>query len=143
MPISSHQLHVLLAEDNPADVLLMREALNSRFEDVEMSVQQNGELMMQWIDDMDRDNVPRPDVILLDLNLPRVTGEDILWRLGQSPKCHAVPVVVVTSSDSPRDRETAVRFGVTHYFRKPTDYDQFMRLGDLVQSVLGEREAAS
>jgi CheY-like chemotaxis protein len=139
----SKQLHVLLAEDNPADVLLMREALSSRFEDVELSVQQNGEQMMKLIDEMDRGNTPCPDVILLDLNLPRVTGEDILWRLGQSPTCQNVPKVVVTSSDSPRDRETTARLGVSHYFRKPTDYDEFMRLGDLVVTVLAERESES
>jgi len=141
---ASKQLHVLLAEDNPADVLLMRAALSSRFEDFELRVQQNGEQMMEWIEKMDRGEVmTKPDIILLDLNLPRISGEDILWRLGQSPTCRRVPMVVVTSSDSPRDRQTTARLGVSHYFKKPTDYDEFMRLGDLVIKVLKAGETAS
>src|SRR5258708_30901322 len=97
---SSKPLHVLLAEDNPGDVLLVREARMGRFPDVEISVQQDGEQMMQCIDLLDGGEMSCPDVILLDLNLPRVTGEEVLWRLAQSPVCRAVPTVVVTSSDS-------------------------------------------
>jgi len=134
--ITSKPLHVLLAEDNPGDVLLMREALTSRFPEVEIAVQQDGELMMQWIDKLDSGDAPRPHVILLDLNLPRVSGEEILWRLRQSPACQGVPTVVVTSSNSPRDHKTTVRLGADRYFRKPSGFDEFMKLGDLVAALL-------
>lgn len=136
-------LHVLMAEDNPGDVLLMRVALDACFPKIEVSVQEDGEEMMRWIDKLDRGEVLRPDVILLDLNLPRVTGEEILWRLGQSRLCRGVPTVVVTSSDSPRDRATTAGLGASRYFRKPTDYYEFMRLGNLVRAVLTSAAGAT
>ena len=139
-------LHVVLVEDNPGDVLLMREALKPRFPEVELWVQQDGEQMMQWIDRLDSGETPCPDVpdvILLDLNLPLVTGEEVLQRLSRSPVCRDVPTVVVTSSDSPRDRDATARLGVNRYFRKPTDYDEFMKLGDLVGALVASRKAAS
>ena len=129
-------LHVLLAEDNPGDVLLMREALTSRFPEVDVSVQPDGELMMQWIDRLDGGNAPRPHVILLDLNLPRVSGEEILWRLRRSQACQGVPTIVVTSSNSSRDEKTMARLGADRYFRKPTDFGEFMKLGDVVATLL-------
>ncbi|HEV2202007.1 MAG TPA: response regulator [Bryobacteraceae bacterium] len=132
----SSPLNVLLVEDNPADVLLIQEALSARFPVSHISVHQDGEQTMQWIERLDRKEVSRPDVILLDLNLPRVTGEDVLWRLSLSPLCRGVPIVVVTSSDSPRDRIAAAGMGASRYFRKPADYDEFMRLGDLVKGIL-------
>jgi CheY-like chemotaxis protein len=130
---------VLLAEDNPADVFLIQEALALRFKDleIEISVQQDGEQMMQTIDMLDRGGTPCPDVILLDLNLPRITGDEALERLRKSSLFGRVPVVVVTSSNSPRDHRTADLLGANRYFRKPTDYDEFMKLGDLVEDVIG------
>jgi chemotaxis family two-component system response regulator Rcp1 len=132
----SNPVNVLLAEDNPGDVLMMRAALDKCFPDIEVWVQPDGEQMMQWIDWLDRGAVPRPDVILLDLNLPRVTGEEVLWRLGQSRLCRGVPTVIVTASDSPRDRIATAGLGATRYFRKPTDYNEFMQLGNVVKAVL-------
>lgn len=129
-------LRVLMAEDNPGDILLMRAALDACFPKIEVSVQEDGEEMMRWIDKLDRGEALRPDVILLDLNLPRVTGEEVLWRLGQSRLCRGVPTVVVTSSDSARDRTTTAGLGASRYFRKPIDYYEFMRLGSLVKAVL-------
>jgi chemotaxis family two-component system response regulator Rcp1 len=134
-------LYILLAEDNPGDALLIREALGMRFPDAKYIVQQDGERMMRWIDLLDSGYAPRPDVILLDLTLPRATGEEVLGRLGQSAACRGVPIVIVTSSDSPRDRAAAARLGANRYFRKPSDYDEFMKLGDLVNGVLAPRES--
>jgi CheY-like chemotaxis protein len=81
---------------------------------------------------------------LLDLNLPRRTGDEILLKMRQSPEWTGVPVVVVTSSNSPHDRDRAARLGANHYFRKPADYEEFMRLGAVVRSVIcppGEESA--
>jgi chemotaxis family two-component system response regulator Rcp1 len=134
-------LYILLAEDNPGDALLIREALGMRFPDAKYIVQQDGERMMRWIDLLDSGYAPRPDVILLDLTMPRATGEEVLGRLGQSAACQGVPIVIVTSSDSPRDRAAAARLGANRYFRKPSDYGEFMKLGDLVNGVLAPRES--
>jgi chemotaxis family two-component system response regulator Rcp1 len=129
-------LRVLLAEDNPADVMVIREALVSHFGDVEISVQQDGEQMIHMIELLDRGEAPCPDVILLDFNLPRITGDVALERWSHSRLSGQIPVVVVSSSDAPRDREAATRLGASSYFRKPNDYDEYMKLGDLVGDIL-------
>lgn len=141
--IDSKPLCVLVAEDNPADVLLMREALTDRFPGVEIVVQEDGEQMMHWIDKAESGGAPCPDVILLDLNLPRVSGEEVLWKLRHSRVCHAVPTIIVTSSDSPRDRSATASLGANHYFRKPIDLDEFMKLADQVGVALNSREEVS
>jgi CheY-like chemotaxis protein len=80
-------------------------------------------------------------VVLLDLNLPRKGGARVLERIRQSPECAGVPVVVVTSSDSPGDKKQASRLGATRYFQKPLDLMEFMKLGPLVREVLNSRSA--
>jgi DNA-binding response OmpR family regulator len=141
-PAARKPINILLVEDNPGDVLLIREALAARLPVSEILVYEDGEQMMQWIDRLDRKEVSCPDVILLDLNLPQVNGETVLARLGRSPLCRSVLTIVVTSSDSPRDRIAAAGLGASRYFRKPTDYDECMKLGHVVWGMLMERGTA-
>ena len=78
----------------------------------------------------------------LDLNLPKVTGEEVLEHLQESTRCARIPVIVITSSDSAKDRAMAQRLGAAKYFRKPSDLGEFMCLGALIKGVLsGEGEA--
>lgn len=124
---------MLVAEDSQADILLIREALKHHSLDVDLVVKRDGRELLQAIDRMDAGELPCPDVVLLDLNLPRHNGTALLARMRESPVCGHIPVIIVTSSDAPKDRETAERLKASAYFRKPSDYDQFMRLGELVQ----------
>ena len=84
-------------------------------------------------------DTPCPDLVLLDLNLPKGDGMDFLKALRESQKCKKTIVIVVTSSDSPRDRARAAEMGAARYFRKPCDLDDFLRLGGVVMEVLIER----
>jgi CheY-like chemotaxis protein len=77
------------------------------------------------------------DVVLLDLNLPRRTGLEVLTRIRESLVCATVPVIIVTSSRAPNDREAAQRLQATRYFQKPSNYDDFMRLGEIVKEIVG------
>lgn len=99
--------------------------------------------MMRWIDMLEAEYAPLPDVILLDLNLPRFTGGQVLERLRGHRNCGSIPVVVVTSSDAPSDRATSARLGAARYFRKPSEYEDFLKLGELVREVLSSSSAAS
>lgn len=126
-------LRVLLAEDNPGDVLLIREALLGGGIDFELTVQEDGELMLAHIDDIEQGRIRCPDIVLLDLNLPKRNGDVLLQRMRSSPSCKNVPVIVVTSSDSKRDRDLVAQLGASDYFRKANDYDEFMRLGAIVK----------
>ncbi len=134
---SSQQIQVLLAEDNPGDVFLVREALESHGLDAQLTVREDGEEMLRLIDRIEAGDVPCPDIVLLDLNLPKRSGEVLLQKLREMPVCAGIPVIIVTSSDSPRDRETAARLGANSYFRKPADFDEFLRLGAIVKEIVG------
>ncbi len=134
----SSRRHVLLVEDNKADIFLFREAMEMAEVDAEVHVVHDGHAATQFFDDADADpEAPRPDVVLLDLNLPKKTGDDVLRHLRESTNCHDARVVVVTSSDAERDRETMEHLGISDYFRKPSDYAAFLRIGPIVKALLG------
>lgn len=131
-------MNILLIEDAEPDVFLVREALKNAGLDFELNVLDDGEKAIDFIDELDRYRGANcPHLVLLDLNLPRRSGDQILQHLRHSDRCKDIPVVVVTSSDSPRDKAEMSRLGATRYFRKPSRLDEFMRLGPLVRELVG------
>jgi CheY-like chemotaxis protein len=133
---SCSSCQIVLGEDNPADVGLVREALREHGVDCKLHVIADGEEVMSFIDRLDLDsNTPCPDLLLLDLHLPKRDGNEILKHLRTSERCGQTPVVILTSSDAPTDHENADRNAAIHYFRKPSSLDQFMKLGIIVKSV--------
>ena len=138
--MNGHRPKILLAEDNPGDIFLVRRALEKHNLDVELVVVQDGQAAIRMVDSADHDEtVESPDLVLLDLNLPRATGSRILERLRQSRKFAGIPIVVVTSSDSPLDRAAASQYGAAHYFQKPSDLAGFMQLGAIIRDLLPKR----
>ena len=130
-------LRILLAEDNRGDVLLVRESLREHRIKHELYVVRDGQEALDYVGRMGgTDEVPYPDLILLDLNLPKVDGSTVLGELRQHPESARVPVIVVTSSDSAKDKERMAQFGISCYFRKPTEYEDYMQLGSIVKQVL-------
>jgi CheY-like chemotaxis protein len=129
---------IFLAEDNQADVFLVRTALEEEGLEFKLRAFSDGEEMLRLLDELDStpEQTNTPELFLLDLNLPRYSGEEILDRLEKSPRCCKSPVIVLTSSDSPKDRQRAASRGVAEYFRKPTDLEEFMSLGKVVRNVL-------
>jgi two-component system, chemotaxis family, response regulator Rcp1 len=129
--------YILLAEDNSADVELVREALQDRAIAYELHVVEDGERAIDFIERIDCDSTLHcPKLLLLDLHLPKRDGEEVLRRLRASERCGQTPVVILTSSDSPIDRETATRNAALHYFRKPSTLEQYMQLGDVVKDII-------
>ena len=125
---------ILLAEDNPADVYLIREALREHSVDYTMRVASDGREVLHMLF-----CETRPlHLIILDLNLPRHDGIEILQRLRENAELAHIPVVVLTSSDSPRDRQIANQLGATCYLRKPSGLDQFLSLGATFKELLGQ-----
>jgi chemotaxis family two-component system response regulator Rcp1 len=140
MPNDTVKFQIWLVEDSEADELLMRQAIKLDGMDCEFRVSEDGEKAIDFIEKLDMaDSGAGPHIVLLDLNLPRKGGAKVLERIRQSPKCGRVPVVIVTSSDSPGDKGQASRLGATRYFQKPLDLTEFMKLGPLVREVLGAR----
>jgi two-component system, chemotaxis family, response regulator Rcp1 len=129
----------LLAEDNRTDVLMVEEAIEQQGLPIELHVVDDGEKACDFLERTDKNPAAvRPDVLLLDLNLPKRTGKDVLACLRQSKACRHIPVLVITSSDTAKERDELTRLGVARYFRKPASYDEFMRLGSVLQGILDE-----
>jgi len=126
----------VLVEDNATDVFLVREALDYHKVDAKLTCHRDGEEMLRYIEQIDAAAVPCPDVILLDLNLPRHNGKAILARMRKSPVCGDVPIVIVTSSQAEEDRADTARLGATRYFHKSIDYDEAMSLGAVILDVV-------
>jgi CheY-like chemotaxis protein len=101
--------------DNPADANLVEEALAEAQLDCRLSIVREGAQAIAFIDGLDADTArPRPDIVLLDLNLPKVGGEEVLKRVRPSPSCGAAKVPIVSSSDVPADRERAMALGASY-----------------------------
>ena len=131
---------ILLAEDNPADVYLLREALSlQRGETVELTVVSDGEEAMNYIQTQGH----CPDLIVLDLNLPKSDGSDVLRCIRENPELGSVPVVILTSSDSPRDRLAIEKLGASCYITKPSDLDAFLALGRTLMEFCNGRAGTS
>jgi CheY-like chemotaxis protein len=128
---------ILLVEDNPADANLVEEALAEAHVECGLSVFRDGVQAIEFIDRLDANLAhPRPDIVLLDLNLPKICGEEVLKRVRLSPKCGSAKVLIVSSSDAPADREKAMTLGASGYFRKPSSLEQYMELGPKIRSML-------
>ncbi len=98
----------------------------------------DGEEAIRFLDEAENNtDAPRPDLVVLDINLPKVQGGDVLKHLRQLPKCAEALVLVVSTSDSAKEREKMMNLGANGYFRKPSQYDQFMKLSEVVKVLLG------
>lgn len=132
----SENFTILLAEDNPGDVLLVKQALAEHDLRHQLFVASDGEQALRFIREMGGCNaMPCPDVLLLDLNLPKVDGIEILEQLRKHSSCPQLPVVVISSSDRCAEPKRLDDFAIEHYFKKPYDLDGFMELGALIKAV--------
>jgi CheY-like chemotaxis protein len=136
---------IFLAEDNPADVYLLKEALAAECaNDIRIVVAQDGEEALDFFQGRGAfHDVSQPDLIILDLNLPKSDGNDVLKVIRETASLAAVPVVILTSSDSPRDRAAAERLGANHYITKPSDLDDFLALGGRLMAFATQRGKAA
>jgi CheY-like chemotaxis protein len=129
--------NVLLVEDNPADINLVEEALEEAKLDCCLHIMRDGVRAFEFLEQLDSEpERPAPHVVLLDLNLPKTGGEEVLKRVRMSPRCGDVKVLIISSSDAPSDRERVMKLGATDYFRKPSTLAQFMLLGTKVRAML-------
>ena len=127
---------ILLAEDNLADAYLVEEALAEHEIPFTLHHVRDGEQAIGFIERAEADDsAPCPSLLLLDLNLPKRSGQQVLARVRQSKKCGNIPVIVVTSSQAATDREAVARLRADRFFRKPTNLEEFMEIGRVVKDV--------
>lgn len=144
MPVTRERT-ILLAEDNPADVYLLREALTlQNATGVTLAVVNDGEEALDYIHRRGKfADAVAPDLIVLDLNLPKSDGSDVLRSVREQADLSTTPVVILTSSDSPRDRAAIEKLGADQYITKPSDLDAFLALGERLLGYLPARTASA
>jgi CheY-like chemotaxis protein len=129
--------HILLAEDSVADVGIVRIALRDQNLNHVLHVARDGEEAITFIEKADNDaKEPGPDLLLLDMHLPKYHGEAVFKRLRSTENYAQIPVVVMTFSDAPEEQDRAQRYAARYYFRKPSRLEEFMQLGMIVREIL-------
>jgi two-component system, chemotaxis family, response regulator Rcp1 len=126
-------IEVLLVEDSPGDVRLTREAFRDAKVHINLHVASDGAEAMDFLNrEGKHSDVPRPDLILLDLNLPKKDGREVLDEIKQSPVLKSIPVVILTTSASDEDILRSYRLHANCYITKPVGLDGFL---EVVRSI--------
>ena len=124
---NSRPIEILLVEDSPGDVRLTQEALEEVKIRNNLTVARDGEEAMELLrSNGAADSIPRPDLILLDLNLPRKTGREVLEEVKGDPALRRIPVVILTTSNEEGDVLGSYDLHANAYITKPVDLDQFI-----------------
>ena len=127
MAMAAPPFDILLVEDNPADVRLTQEAFKDTRVKNRLHVARDGVEALSMLRDA-TGVVPRPDLILLDLNLPRKDGREVLQDIKQDEALRHIPVVVLSTSHSEHDVARSYRLGANAFVTKPVDVDRFFQV---------------
>jgi two-component system, chemotaxis family, response regulator Rcp1 len=134
-PVRFDPIEILLVEDNYADVRLTQEVFKDCNVQNHLSVARDGEAALKWLRrELPYEGAPRPELILLDLNLPKMDGRAVLEELKSDTALRRIPVVVLTTSTADRDVDESYDLHANCYLSKPLQYDEFV---SVVQSIVG------
>jgi chemotaxis family two-component system response regulator Rcp1 len=126
------RLSILLVEDSPSDVRLIREALKQTPLEVQITLARDGVEAMEYLRQSENGLVNRPDIILLDLNLPRKNGREVLAEVKAAPRLKQIPVLIMTSSKADEDVKQAYNLNANCYIAKPANLQEYV---DVVRSI--------
>ena len=127
--MSGSPIVVLLVEDDPGDVLMTREAFEDYKVRNELHVVNDGAEAMAFLRQEDTfTEAPRPDLVLLDLNLPRMDGREVLQAIKSDPDLASIPVVVLTTSEAEEDVLRSYSLHANAYVTKPVDFERFIEV---------------
>jgi chemotaxis family two-component system response regulator Rcp1 len=122
-------VHILLVEDNPHDVFFVQQALTRIAQPVTLSIMQDGEQALAFLFHQEPyTQVEQPDIILLDINMPRKSGFDVLAALERDPHLKFIPVIVLTSSAEPTEINRCYELGANAYLNKPMNFEDLYTL---------------
>ena len=127
----------MLVEDNPTDVYVIKELIARSSQNLQVHVVRNGHDASLYLQGVEADeNAACPALVLLDLNLPKLTGVEVLKQMRTSTRCRHIPVIITTSSTAATDRSATQKLGAQAYFQKPTDLTAYLELGRIIESLL-------
>jgi len=133
MNISNNKITILLIEDNPGDVRLTQEAFKEGKKNVNLDVVMDGVEAINYLYKKDQySNKESPDLILLDLNLPKMDGREVLEKVKNDDTLRMIPIIVLTTSDADQDILKSYNLHVNCYLNKPVDFDKFF---DIIQKI--------
>lgn len=135
MQLNGRKARILVVEDNPSDVDLLRWALQGADVDFDLKVINDGGEAMAYVRRHAESEIPH-DLAILDLNVPKNDGLEILEAMRSTTAFRALPVAVLTSSSSPRERTKLTALNVTRLIAKPLEFDEFMKIGYVIKQVL-------
>jgi DNA-binding response OmpR family regulator len=118
---------------------LLRYALQAAAIAADLHVLADGDQAYKYLDDVARGKANCPVLFILDLNLPKKSGCDVLQHLRKTDVCKDVPVVVFSSSSAEQDRRAAVSLGADQYITKPADLEEFLKVGELLKPFIQRR----
>jgi two-component system, chemotaxis family, response regulator Rcp1 len=119
--------HILVVEDNPADQLLLKEGLSDDTMGLHVDIVEDGEAALHYLNKTGKyAGAPTPDLVLLDLNLPRKDGREVLREIKAHPSLRRIPVVILTSSEAEQDVQMAYDEHASSYFSKSPDLEEFL-----------------
>jgi CheY-like chemotaxis protein len=128
-------IEILLVEDNPGDIRLTQEALKENKIRNNLYVAKDGVEAMQFLRQINGfKDAPRPDLVLLDLNLPKKDGREVLAEIKTDEKLRAIPVVILTTSDAEDDVAKAYQMYANCYVRKPIDLNRFIDVVKVIEN---------
>lgn len=122
------QIKILLIEDNEDDIFFMEEALKESKFVVDMDIVMDGEEAMNYLNKLEDNNEISVDLILLDLNLPRIDGFEILKQLSKSDDLNLIPVIVLTTSDDYEDVLKSYKLQANAFITKPVDFEKMIEI---------------
>jgi CheY-like chemotaxis protein len=128
-PLPGRQIEVLLVEDDPGDVLMTKEAFEDYKLKNQLHVVNDGAEAMDFLRQQGQyADAPRPDLVLLDLNLPRMDGREVLQAIKSDPELASIPVVVLTTSEAEEDVLRSYSLHANAYVTKPVDFERFIQV---------------
>jgi CheY-like chemotaxis protein len=127
---------ILLVEDNSSDIYVIRKVLEWSRLALNLVVAVDGEEALILMRAASKEGRQRPALILLDWNLPKVTGAEVLAEVRKDARWRNIPVVIVTSTDAPSEVAEMKKLGATAHFRKPTELDAYLELERLIRVIL-------
>jgi CheY-like chemotaxis protein len=128
MKYSNPQVEILLVDDNPGDVRLIQEVFKEAEIENQLHVTRDGEEAMQMLHQLENNQNKLPDLILLDLNLPKKSGGEVLKEIKENDKLKCIPVVVLTSSNREEDLVESYKNNANCYITKPLNLDQLINV---------------